>query len=275
MTLTAEKPFANQEMIKLKRASIFPIASFLRTEHTLGLSIPDTDLIYNSLWLPQTESYLLTQAVRKTAFDDTGIVPHLLGVARNPEDTLMHMLPAATEALIQLKTQGKEIYDKTLDALLHDGPCSIDILNNLDEMWGFIVGKVKGTASDMGLAEKDGMTPEARIFKAENITSLTALKKIHSLKELVNRDLVPDERGDLIDITEELIVPVVPKKQVAKLLKILPKVFNKNIDISTKNLPLEVQILRKLGKVGNDFTRILIMIMKEKQLEQKMKEHLS
>jgi hypothetical protein len=261
------------EGIRLKPTSIFPIASLLRTEfegHDLFLGTNDF------ICIPKigghTESYLLTQAVRQTAFDDTGIVPHLLGVAHNPQETLMYMLPAATNALSWLKAQGVGVANETLNALLHNGPCSIRSLDNLDEMWGSIVTRVKDTAFDADLAEPNSrMTLEARMFKEANIASLRALREKQGLIELVNRRLVVDEiGGNLIDVAEELTIPVVPEDQVAKLLEILPDIFNRKVIIPTKHYPLEVQILRELGKVGNDFTRVLISLMKEKQLIRQM-----
>jgi len=263
----------NPETIRLRRASIFPIASFLRTERELGLTIPSFDLVCTPLWSPKTESYLLTQTVRRT--DLTGIFPHLIGIAHDPEEALGYVMPIVTKTLKWLEAKGKAQYDDTINALLHDGRCSLDSLINLDSMWGNIVNEIKGLALEKGLIgdNDEMMSNEAWSFKTKNTEALNALKEKHSLKGLVNRQLETDWPGNLIDITEQLIVPVVSEENLAELLIILPDKFNRNIDTSADSLSLEEQILRKLGKVGNDYTRILIEIMKGKLTVQQLQEH--
>ena len=262
----------NPETIRLRRASIFPIASFLRTERELGLTIPSFDLVCTPLWSPKTESYLLTQTVRRT--DLTGIFPHLIGIAHDPEEALGYVMPIVTKTLKWLEAKGKAQYDDTINALLHDGRCSLDSLINLDSMWGNIVNEIKGLTLEKGLAGENGeMTSEAWLFKTKNTEALNALKKVHGLKGLVNRQFETDGSGNLTDITEQLIVPVVSEENLVDLLKILPDKFNRNIDTSADSLSLEEQILRKLGKVGNDYTRILIEIMKGKLTVQQLQEH--
>jgi hypothetical protein len=252
----------------------------LSTESAQGLILSAKELNFTPRVYPITKSHLLAQVVGET--DITRIVPHLLGVTHSPQETLDVMKSAVKEALKSLiKTKGKKVAKETLKALLHNGPCSIDSLSNLDEMWGHIVNKVKHTASDRGLgeyndnAEYNGMTPEAREFKKENTASLEALIIKYGLEKLINRQLVRSDGDNIIDVTEECIVHTLSRNQITKLSEILPEIFNKNIDTPIGSLDLEERILRELWKVGNDFTRLLIMIMKEKQLEQRMGDYFS
>ena len=265
------------ECFLLSRRPVPFVANVLRTELSNGIYMPFDGLAKTGFVGQNVESHILTQAVRR--IDRTGVIPHLLGVSHDPQETISDLMHAVHFALFELYKKGEDTTKITLRALLEDGPCTAKTLGILGEMWGIVVGRVKATASEKGVAEPVAepdypypATRQARDFRQINVNSLSALKGIYGISDLTRRAPVVDSGDQLVGITEQLTIPVIPDVQVEELLRIVPDIFNTKKNIPGRNL--EEKVLQELGKAGSDVIRDINAVLGPLEVASQWKDHL-
>lgn len=229
---------------------------------------------------PYTEKWLATNMVRQ--IDMTGMTPYLIGTAVTPEDTLVTLLPLASEQLDRIGRFDDALEDEIFSSLW-GGRTSIRALMELDRIQSDMTDTLKGIMKGH---------PEAEAFRAANLKAiknaaggdvlpspggfLDMLMPTRSFTWLERTPSVTyrpkfDEDGRLVDVSQRYSLPDIPAK--GTLLAILPKAFRRDTPGVDTDPKTPIGFLRRLGKVGHPLPRAIVGVVAEAREQAARKRH--
>jgi len=225
--------------------------------HQIGLLSPPQALIHPS------ETHILT-AMNRAAGDDTGIIAPLIGVSSGKEETAEILYALAGHELERLIKAGIDL--STMKKGLSGGRCSMAVFEALNACWGNVVRGVKQVAVDRGHSmDIEVLAPAAALYRQKNVELLqkVARELNRPIPNLGQRKLIFDDEGCLRDVTEDLIIPIIPNPK--PLLDILPDELITGNHQSAATMPSELFFLRKGGQAGHDVARAIASLLRAEQ----------
>ena len=277
--MSAEQTIKSPEFTMLNREPIPLVKPLINELNNLGINFSPYDSHGLSLSFDEdyTMKYLLSRTTRNLG-DQTGFLCHLLGVSKDKQDT-KDIVVRIGNGLIQTLVSNPQYADFESVASVLDGEKTPNLqdLRTIDVLTGLAVGSVKAVAQERGLAEAryDDATYDAWLFREFSKLQIKSLAKAKGgLKRLLNRESITDSSGNILNIFQTLVVPLV---DVRELRAILPDELNRNINlhaplVSDDNI---FGLLARLNMFGSDVARYLIRLANDKIASQKIIEHIS
>ena len=261
---------------------VAPLLKYLRTNQG-DIYTPQDFLGTFSFGIPENNmaSYLAVQAVR-TSFDDaSGIVPYLLGLAEDPQQTMDVLRPIAHKGILTLDAmdlQTPGIKNGYIAALHGDAEeCSLQVLNAADIVWGQLVNGIKAVAQRNEYSPfHNTLAPQAKAFRDNTHAQLVKLaKEAGGIEHLMTPTAISGIAGlqdYLTDVQASYTVPVLDDH--ANLLEaIIPDELRKTRTL--RGLSLEDTILRNGGIAGHPYVRAISQNYALEQARQEMTERVA
>ncbi len=265
MTLPERQQTPPPEFVHLPTKSVPFVSRLLRLAEAQQISIPMADANENQEYFA-TENYILTQMVRATTKDKTGILSPLLGLAKDADHVASIATGCAEHQLTLIESQhgekGPEYRKYLLDILRGKrDDFTIDDLLALDELWGNVVRDIKA---------KNPENAQVLEFRQRNLQALqnAAESKNVRITKLANREFSAggSDDGRLNDVVEAPTLPKVPSPE--KLNAIIPTRLQGEINIDELT-DAEVLLLEG-GKIGHDVVRHILAVIRERESDNKI-----
>ena len=261
---------------------VAPLLKYLRTNQ--GDIYTPQDFLGTFLYgIPKNNiaSYLAVQAVRTSLDDASGMVPYLLGLVDDRQQTMAILRPIAHQGVLTLDAMDKKTpgIKKGYIAALHGDAeeCPLEVLNAADIVWGKIVNDIKAVAQRNVYAPfHNTLTSQAKAFRDNTHTQLVELaKQAGGIELLMTPTAISGIAGlqdYLTDVKASYTVPVLDDH--AHLLDtIIPDELRKAH--SPRGLSLEDTILRNGGIAGHPYVRAISQNYGEEQARQEMADHVA
>jgi hypothetical protein len=223
------------------------------------------------------QSYLLSLACR-AAGDQTGILGPLIGVSQGPEDTRQILIRIEQELLKNLHDESKK--QKVFAALNEGKIADAETILTIDELLGEAVMKVRQVAVERGLADPklNNMTLEAFDFWLKNLLQLYRLLKQETngnIFGLLKRQEKIGSSGNLVNITQKPIIPVIPEERAQLLREILPNEINRQINPQPPKINEPLGFISRLNMAGSDLFRYFAGQLRQRIEAEPMAQYVS
>jgi len=246
------------ESRQLSKAPVPLIADTLKvlSEHGLKPIIELAAYQCDQANINPAKSYLLSLACR-AAGDQTGILGPLIGVSQGPEDTRQILIGIEQELLGKLDDGLKQ---KVFAALTGGKITDAKTILTIDKLLREAVMEVRQVAVERGLAdpELENMTKKASDFWLENRLQLYQLieqKANGDIFGLLQRQKEIGSSGNLVNITQQPIIPVIPEERAQFLQAILPEEINRQINPQPPEINQPLGFISRLNMAGSDLFR--------------------
>ena len=223
------------------------------------------------------QSYLLSLACR-AAGDQTGILGPLIGVSQGREDTRKILSTIELKLLEKLDDRLKQ---KVFTALTGGPIADAETILIIDKLLGDAVREVRQVAVERGLANPklNNMTLEAFDFWLKNRLQLYQLIKQKANGDIIFGLLQRQEEigssGNLVNITQQPIIPVIPEERAQLLREILPEEINRQINPQPPKINEPLGFISRLNMAGSDLFRFFAGRLREIKGAEPMAQYVS